>query len=169
MKYSIITGFILALIIMSPSIISTSIKLKESDQIIETDLYQVSVPKNWILEIRHGHSIYFKQTNKELDGLEVIGELQILGYYPDQPISHLYPNHTETLDYQELSGFFTNTLLVKFRMTPPAASHEDWVKNLIYIYFLIKDENRAYTLWFNSDYVDEETALKIAKSFRYKK
>lgn len=169
MKNSFIIGFLLALIIMAPSIISTAIKFQEADQFLETDRFQVSLPKDWIVQIVPGYQMTFKKTSKELDGIQVIGGLEILGYYPDQPISHLYPNHTETLDYQELSGFFTKTLLVKFRMTPPAASHEDWVKNLMYIYFLRKDENRAYTIWVDSDYVDEKTALDIAKSFILKK
>lgn len=134
---------------------------------IQNDLYQVSVPNEWNEEIiiangRPTHQLYFKKGQKE------IGGIQILGYYPDEPISHIHPNHSSIIFSKKLDGFFTETLLTKLETTPPAASGDNTVTEMIHIYFLLKDENIAYDIWFNSHDVDEQTVLEIAKSFQLK-
>lgn len=165
MKYSFLYGLIFIILCVAVEVFTFGlIKQKESYQTVQTDRYTVSLPEDWTVTVNKisSSTLTFEQVDKELGGID------ILGYYPDQPICHLYHNHTETIYSKRLDGFFTDTIQAKFRCTPPAAAHEDWVKELIHIYFLIKDENIAYDIWVNSDDVSEETLLSIAKRFEIK-
>jgi bla regulator protein BlaR1 len=158
-RYSVVIGVII--IILAVLFVSGT-KKQKSEQIIQTNLYQVSIPNNWTVKETPGYSLLFSQENRELGGIKIVG------YYPDQPISHLYPNHSETVYEKELDDFFTKGLQAKLKITPPAAGGEDWVKEQIHIYILFKDENIAYDIWFDSNYIDEKKALTIAKSFELK-
>lgn len=139
-----------------------SIEGKTEYQNVQTDLYQLSIPKEWSVEKQPGSSLIFRK-----DG-NVIGGLDILAYYPDQPISQLQPNHSEIIESKKLEGFFTGVIQEKLKITPPAASGETAVTEQIHLFFILKDKNMAYDLYFNIPDVDEQTVLSIAKSFSLK-
>lgn len=130
------------------------------EQNIHTDHYLISVPQDWTVEYLLGYSLSFKKDNK------IIGGLDILGYYPDQPISQLEPNHSEVIESKKLEGFFTEVLEEKLKITPPAASGIINVTEQLHIFFIIKNRKRAYDLYFNTTDIEEQTFLNIAKSFK---
>ncbi len=131
-------------------------------QNVQTELYQLSISKEWSAEKQPGSSLIFKKDSN------VIGGLDILAYYPDQPISQLQPNHSEIIESRKLEGFFTEVIQERLKITPPAASGETAVTEQMYLFFIMKDKNMAYDLYFNTADVDEQTILSIAKSFKLK-
>lgn len=133
-----------------------------SEQKIQTDIYQISLPKDWEVEKLEGNMLLFKKDNEKIGGLD------ILGYHPDQPLSQLEPGHSEVVESKKLDGFFTEVLQEKLKITPPAASGITTVTEQLHLFFIMKDQKIAYDLYFNTDQVDEKTALTIAKSFKLK-
>jgi len=138
---------------------SQNTQLKQN---IQTDLYQISIPKEWTAEKLDGNMFAFKKENKKIGGLDIIG------YYPEQPISQLEPNHSEVIESKTLEGFFTEVMKEKLKITPPAASGETTVTEQVHLFFIIKEKKIAYDLYFNTADVDEQTALNIAKSLKLK-
>ncbi|CCQ96119.1 Beta-lactamase regulatory protein 1 [[Clostridium] ultunense Esp] len=130
------------------------------EQIVQTGLYQISVPKDWGAEKLEGNMLLFKQDNGKIGGLD------ILGYDPDQPLSQLEPNHSEVLESKKLEGFFTEVLKEKLKIIPPAASGAPSATEEIHLFFIMKEQKNAYDLYFDTSRVDEQTALTIAKSFK---
>lgn len=135
---------------------------KSEYQNVQTDLYQLSIPKEWSAEKQPGSSLTFKKDSS------IIGRLDILAYYPDQPISQLQPNHSEIIESRKLEGFFTEVIQERLKITPPAASGETAVTEQMHLFFIMKEKNITYDLYFNTADVDEHTMLSIAKSFSLK-
>ena len=132
------------------------------EQYAQTNLYQISIPKEWSVEKLAGSMLAFKKENKKIGGLD------ILGYYPEQPISQLEPSHSEVIESKKLEGFFLEVVREKLKITPPAASGETTVTEQIHLFFIIKEKKIAYDLYFNTADVDEQTALNIAKTLKLK-
>jgi hypothetical protein len=88
----------------------------------------------------------------------------VLTYDPSQPVSQLVPNHTEVIESNPKSGFFTDVIQMKIKSTQPAAAGDSTVVEQMHFYFIIKNEGIAYDLYFNSADVNEQIALRIAKS-----
>jgi bla regulator protein BlaR1 len=109
-----------------------------------------------------GSRLTFRRSEK------VVGGLEIIGYYPDQPMSSLFPNHSETLYTKDLEDLELKAVEAKIRMTPPAASGSTEATDSIHVYLLDGVKNIAYDISVDPSYVDEDTPLSIAKSFKLK-
>lgn len=131
-------------------------EISESKQL---DQYVVSTPEHWSIVSQPQSSMSFEENGK------VVGGLDVTPYYPDQPLSQLRANHTEVIESHSLEGFFTEVIQERLQQTPPAASGDTTVTETLHFYFIIKDKNKAYHLYFNAQDVDEQVALNIAKSF----
>lgn len=129
---------------------------------VETEQYQVSIPGDWSVEVLPGSSLSFTREGKAIGGIDV------LAFYADQPISQLRPNHSEVIISKGLAGFFTEAFQERIKTAPPAASGDTAVREQIHIYFVLRDGQIAYDLYFDADVVDEQAALSIAKSFTLK-
>lgn len=127
---------------------------------VTTDMYEITLPENITAARYPGSMLSFMISDK------VTGGLDILGYYPDQPISALFPNHSETIDSKDLEGMALKAFEVKLRLSPPAASGSTEEREVIHIYLLDGDKKIAYDIYGDTTYVDENTLLDIAKSFR---
>ena len=140
-------------------------------QTYRADLYQISFPKDWSIEKipvspeylsgkKDMNTIQFKKADK------VIGNMWTQNYLPDKkPIPFAMSNHSETTEIKYLDGFFTDVMLIRLEITPPAASGDTTVTRELHIAFIIKDINQVYDLFFNSADVSDQTALSIARSF----
>ncbi|MDH7480274.1 MAG: hypothetical protein QHH02_09705, partial [Syntrophomonadaceae bacterium] len=126
---------------------------------VETERYQVSVPGEWSTEVLPGSSLSFTKTGKAIGGVDV------LAFYPDQPITQLRPNHSEVIESKGLTGFFAEAFQERIKVTPPAASGDTAAREQIRIYFVLRDRETAYGLYFDASEVDEQAALRIAESF----
>ncbi|MCR8657482.1 M56 family metallopeptidase [Paenibacillus endoradicis] len=131
-------------------------EIAESKQL---DQYKLDTPEHWSIVKLPFASLSFEENGK------VIGELGVTPYYPDQPLSQLRNNHTEVIESHALNGFFTEVIQEKIQQTPPAASGDTTVTETLHFYFIMKDKNKAYDLYFYTQDVDEQTAVSVAKSF----
>ncbi|MDF2650517.1 MAG: peptidase BlaR1, partial [Paenibacillus sp.] len=152
-KFMILLSFLLLLVVVGGALALGAGIGKTNAEInnLQTDQYQLSAPKEWSIQKLPGSSLSYTKEGK------VIGGLDIIEYYPDQPISQLRPNHTEVLDSKQLEGFFTETIQEKLKRTPPAASGDTTAMEQIHIYFIMKDKRIAYDHYFNTQDVDEQT------------
>ncbi|WP_438349449.1 hypothetical protein ACP8HI_01815 [Paenibacillus sp. FA6] len=158
----LISSILLIAVISGVLVLGASVGKTNAENNIQTDLYQLSLPEEWSIEEMPFSSLSFKENGN------VIGGLDPNVYYPDQPISQVLPNHSEVIESKKLEGFFTEVILKKLKRTPPAASGETTVLEQIHIYFIMKDKEMVYDLYFNTEYIDEQTALSIARSFNLK-
>jgi Copper amine oxidase N-terminal domain. len=129
----------------------------DSMQVVKTNAYSLAVPGNWTVrtvDLEPGN-VYFY-----LDGKN-IGGLAIEGYLP--PDSPYFPNHSELTEKKVLDGYFTTVIRASFDRTQPAAAQDPTVTRETRFYFLI-DDIRAYDLYFDREFVDETTMIRIAKS-----
>lgn len=128
---------------------------------IINDNYSISIPKNWMCEELETETLLFKIDDKD------IGGLYVQPYYVDinDQIKGLLPNHTEIIERKKLEGFLMEAEKIKLVITPPAASgiidSEEWV----YI-FLIKNKTDIYEIFFNTEFIDDDSIIKVAKSFK---
>lgn len=129
---------------------------------VETDLYILQIPGDWSKIGQPGNTLIFKK------GEKVIGGLEILTYYPGQPISQLFPNHSETVFTKKLEGFGTEALMASLKLSHPAASGDTSIVEQTHIYFIVSEKSTAFDLYVNAGDVDEDTLLSIAKSFKLK-
>lgn len=155
---------LLLVVIIGASIIgvrvgNTNAEIKKNTQ---PDLYELTTPEDWSIRTLPFSSLSFEKNGN------VIGGVDVVEYYPDQPIYQLRSNHTEVIESKKLEGYFTEAVLEKLKQTPPAASGDLTVTESTHIYFILKDKNKAYDLHFKTQDVDEQTALTIAKSLKLK-
>lgn len=132
---------------------------ENADVSVETDLYQLFIPKTLTAKEELDSFMTFEKDNK------VIGKIEILGYYADQPDSQLMPNHSELIKSEKLSGFSTDVIKMTLKVSDAAASESTDIFEQVHYYFLQKDKNLAYDLYFNTDHVNADTAENIASSF----
>jgi hypothetical protein len=133
------------------------------DNAAGTDIYVLTIPETWKTEEYPEHFVQF------LSGDQAIGSIEMLMYYPDQPESQLVPNHSELIESETLDAFssqFSKVLKMKVKETGTAAG--GFSSEQLHLFFINEDKNEAYDLRFSSDYVDDETAIQIAKSFSLK-
>jgi hypothetical protein len=127
----------------------------DSMQIVKANSYSLAVPKTWTVDIQQDN-VYFYIDGKEIGGLE------IEGYIPPDTI--YFPNHSELIEKNTLDGYFTTVVRASFKRTQPAASQDPTVTKETRFYFLIDNKELAYDLYFNQEYIDEQTMINIAKS-----
>jgi hypothetical protein len=131
-------------------------------QHIQTDQYDLSVPKEWeVIQLAGGY-LTFQKANK------YIGALEVLGFYPGQTISNLVPNGAEILALRQVEGV-QDAYEVRVRIFPPAASPDQTLVEQTHFYYLKPDLRIAYDLYFQSHEVSEHIAVEVAKSFVSKK
>lgn len=144
---------------------STTAPIEQSkpifDKEIKTKSYSISIPKDWTYKELETETLSFNKEDKE------VGGLYIQPYYKDvaDPVEGLLPNHSEITETKKLEGFFTETHEIKLTTSSPAASGDISTENWIYIFF-IKDKTTIYEIFFNTKFIDEDSILKIAKSFK---
>ena len=131
------------------------------EQEIRTPYYSISIPEDWSYKELETGTLYFMIENEE------VGGLYIQSYYSDNsdPLKRLLPNHSEIIESKKLDGFFTEAHKIKIIISPPAASKDIRTENWTYI-FLIKDKTTVYEVFLNTDLIDENDILTIAKSFK---
>lgn len=161
-RFVVLMSFsLLVAIVFGAALLGASPGATGAGPVMQAESYQLSVPEDWSIEQLPGSSLSFIK-----DG-NVIGGLDPLHYYPDQPISQLRNNHTDVVESSPLQGYFAEVLFEKQVQTPPAASGDTTIKETTHIYLIVKDRKIAYDLYFNAE-IDEQTALGIAASFQLK-
>lgn len=130
---------------------------------IETSAYSISVPDDWKVEKTNEKTLSFKQKDVRIGGVDV------LSYYPSEPISQLIPNHAEDTGLTKLEGFEMETYSTKLTLTSPAASEKETQEEQYHYYFVDPKNGKAYDMYFNTAHFhDEKIALQIAKTFKLK-
>jgi len=121
---------------------------------VKAESYQLVLPKEWVVD-QKGDSLIFKKHDKSIGGLEVVG------YYDNLPL----PNHSETINTKQLSGYSTEVTKVDLKLTQPAASGDTTAVYVTHIYFLFKAKQIAYDFFVDTKEIDEKLSLAVAKSF----
>ena len=134
-------------------------KMPEYQTVQQTE-YCLEAPVDWeiLLEEEQTEELVFQDTQgNPLGGLNI-------RYLPENESfpQGIYDNHTEVL-YQVTEQSYTKTLL---RVTPPAASGENWYKNEIHYDFLFPYGGIVYDLYFDSEKVPESQSDVVASSFQ---
>lgn len=147
------------------ALIDENLKLDSENMeraLIETDQYNLYLPETWNVTKLPGDFLIFEKDSK------VIGSIEILGYYSDQPDSQLFSNHSELISSEELSGYSTKALKVRLTVSDSVATDDNGTVSKLHYYFLAADQNLAYDLSFLTSEIDDETAEMVAKSFQIK-
>ncbi|MHC1695907.1 MAG: hypothetical protein AB9835_11715 [Eubacteriales bacterium] len=121
--------------------------------------YNLSLPRKWKALETDGKALCFMSGGKEIGGLDV------MSYYPGQPLSQLVPNHSQIIESRRLNGYFTEAVFFRLINTPPAASGSTTEVEQLHLFFIMSQKQMAYDLYFYTMDVEEQTALDIAKSF----
>jgi hypothetical protein len=132
------------------------------NQFVETDKFTIEAPDNWKVNKQADSSLIFQSNSNDIGGVNIIT------YDPTQPLYQLYPNHSELVSSEKIDGLASEAYKVILKLSQPAASQNQSTKNEVHFYFLLKDKNESYDLFFDKDKVDDNTALAIAKSLRVK-
>jgi len=121
----------------------------------------VNVPEDWDVEkISDSGYDYF------LDG-NYIGSFYTQIYNKDSldPLQDVMPNHSETVEVNELEGYNTEAYEYIVTTSHPAVANDNSVENWIHILLVYKEE-KIYDFFINIKYVDESEILLIAKSIK---
>lgn len=140
---------------------TVQINLQGSNKTIKTKSYKINIPCGWSTQKIVSDVLVFKDKSKK-----IIGGVDVLAYYSDQPFHQLFPNHTEVIKSKKLFGFFTDVYEYKFEQMPPAAAKNTTVTYPKHFYYILKDKNIAYDLYFSKSDIKESVILKIAKSLK---
>lgn len=137
----------------------SSIQFKPT--IIETSAYSLSIPDDWKVEKPNENTLVFKRNHA------IIGGLDVLGYYPSEPISQLFSNHEEDTGLKKLDDFEIETYTTKLTIISPAASGKETKEEQLHYYFVDQKNGKAYDLYFHTaQFNDEKVALQITKTFK---
>jgi hypothetical protein len=158
---------------------SSTIVLKKA---LKTNLFAISVPESWTAA-NEGNSIspmnqyiLFNKISDDIYGGGVMRqEWNALPGESNPKLSMflmwLLPNNASAAETVQLTGFFTDTYLMKVDKDMPATSGKTNVSHWTYIIFIDKNNSTptkfvAYELFFNNDLASEADAVKIAESFK---
>jgi hypothetical protein len=158
---------------------SSTIVLKKP---LETKLFALSVPESWTVTNEGDATSPMNQYilfNKKSDDIYGGGVMrQEWNALPSESnpdlqtfLREMLPNHASATETDQLTGFFTDTYLMKVDESMPAASGQTNVTHWTYIIFIDKNNSIttkrvAYELFFNTDLASEADAVKIAESFK---
>lgn len=131
---------------------------KEERQTAATALYTVKVPSDWTVETLPGAALAFAA------GDGIIASIDVLGYYPDDPVSQLLANHAEVLSSGPVEGLAESAWWYRLHHSEPAASGSEQTVERYHIYYLIPDRQLALDFSFAPAQVNEKTAADIVKT-----
>lgn len=143
-------------------------------QTVKNDSFSVNIPSDWIAT-NIGDNGYTFGKNKDDDIGGIYPQEFNAGENETMPtiknlIGWMLPNHSETTSLQKISGFPTDTYLLNVITSNTASSGDSTAKTWTYI--ILADKNKttasrfaAYEIFINTEFVSEQDALKIAKSF----
>ncbi len=131
-------------------------------QKVNTKLYSIKVPSKWKVKTDGIEAEFYINDKK-------VGDVARYGYLT-------YGNHYEVLDEKHLQGFSTDVLMVKLARSLPAAANDDTITEELHFYLptIISSEKlkygykEVYDISFFTEFVQEDTALEIVKTFKYK-
>jgi hypothetical protein len=132
------------------------------NQNVVTKTYSLQVPSKWKVKTDGIQAEFFIGDKK-------VGEVARYGYLS-------YGNHYEVLYEKHLQGFSTDVLMVKLARSLPAAANDDTITEELHFYLpsIISTEKlkygykEVYDISFFTEFVQEDTALEIIKTFKYK-
>ena len=81
------------------STVQEKTKQSENYQKFSTELYEISIPGDWKTDTKPGNAVSFILNEK------IIGGIEVISHYPDQPLSSIMPNHSEVLEQEEVKEF----------------------------------------------------------------
>ncbi|OPX46001.1 hypothetical protein CLHUN_04760 [Ruminiclostridium hungatei] len=144
------------------SLDSTTYKLSDLNQKVEIKAYSITVPSKWKVKTDGIETEFYIGDKK-------VGEVARYGYLT-------YGNHYELLYEKHLQGFSTDVLMVKLARSLPAAANDDTITEELHFYLPLTSSNEklnfgtkeVYDIKFFTGFVQEDTALEIIKTFRYK-
>ncbi|RKP48023.1 hypothetical protein D7Z26_22755 [Cohnella endophytica] len=135
-----------------------SAAIDPTEQQIVKNQYKLVVPRDWDASL--GNDTTFYRNGTEIGGVDIVT------YYPDQPISALYPNHHEVVENGMLDNLAAPTVIrTRMILTSPAAAEVQTSEEQLHYYFLMPESKIAYDLYFKTASVDDDTAQRIAESF----
>lgn len=132
------------------------------NNLIETDLYTISISNNIKVEKKLGNMLEFLIDDK------VVGGLNVLSYYSDQPEYQLDPNHSLMLSSEKLKKYKYDGAQKKYELYPTAASGDTTKTYQTHLFFTFSDKKAAYDIYFNTPTFSENTIITIVKSFTLK-
>ena len=106
-----------AVIILIGGIVLLNTRSHEAaKQLVNTESYSIAVPKDWAVDQLPGGFLSFKKAGT------VVGGLEIVNYYPDQPIADIMPANSLVISSNKLNGLFTEALETKLRLSSVVTS-----------------------------------------------
>lgn len=131
---------------------------KALTQTVYAEDFYLTIPPDWKMKKSDPVTWDF------LSAGETVGSVAIGPYYPSEPFSQLFDNHTQVLSQKKLSGLCLPATEVLLRHTKPAATGNASYTDKYHIYFI--NNSISYELCFPVSLVSEKTALQIAANFQ---
>jgi len=139
-------------------------------RIVEASAFTFAVPNDWQVEEGYFQDIFSFKFNGER-----IGEAEILGWFDAETWNNFKPNHSEQTDFREYSDLLvmddTDVRVYKIQLThtkPAAAQDPDWKYEETRWYVSVKENERSYGFYFDSEKIDEKVMETVVSSFRLK-
>lgn len=149
----ILTGIICAVIL--GGFLWTSASAKADPY--EIGGFTVEVPSGWKVG-GNENELFFTKDNIP------IGGIQILKYYPDQPLP--VPNHSEKKSEKVITGLIAKGVLMNLDLTQSAASGDTTVKNENHLLLIFAGSKEIYNIYTDTQYAKESDLIKIGKSLK---
>ena len=127
---------------------------------IQTDKFTLKVPGDWDTSTRP--EVIFQK------GKKVIGGISEVSYDAAKPISQLYGNHAKEISKKEIKTFSLPATEVILQRSSPAAAGGQSSFDELHYYLIPKGGKVVYDLNFTSALVDQDTAEKVAQTFKIK-
>lgn len=127
-------------------------------QTVYAEDFYLTVPSDWKMNKANPVTWEFSSAGK------AVGSVAIGPYYPSEPFSQLFDNHTQVLSQKKLSGLCLPAAEILLRHTQPAASGDASYTDKYHIYFI--NNSTFYELCFPASLVSKKTVLQIAGNFQ---
>ncbi len=135
--------------------------LTDLNQKVNTKSYSLKVPSKWNVKTDGVDTEFFIGDNK-------VGEVARFGYL-------VFGNHYEILEEKHLTHFSTDIFMVKLARSKPAAAKDDTITEELHFYLpsisstgkLTFGSKDVYDIRFFTEFVRDDTALEIIKTFKY--
>jgi len=155
---------------VKPTAMQAPFSLPDGYRIVEASAFTFAVPNDWQVEEGYFQDIFSFKFNGER-----IGEAEILGWFDAETWNNFKPNHSEQTDFREYSDLLvmddTDVRVYKIQLThtkPAAAQDPDWKYEETRWYVSVKENERSYGFYFDSEKIDEKVMETVVSSFRLK-